>query len=131
MKRVVVSALVVAFASLANTSRAEDKANPTGTWKWTIEFGGQSRESTMKLKTEGDKLTGVVIGRDNKERPIEDAKLKDGDISFKMTRETPDGQKFVIKFSGKLQGDSIKGKIEFEREGQTQSMDWDAKREKS
>jgi hypothetical protein len=36
----------------------------------------------------------------------------------------------VQKYSGKVEGDEIKGKIEFDRQGQTQSRDWVAKREK-
>jgi hypothetical protein len=129
MKRLVTIASLVVFAGLVGVGRADDKGNPTGTWKWTVNFGGQSREATLKLKAEGDKLTGHIIGRDGQERPIEDAKFKNGEVSFKITRER-DGQKFVIKYAGKLSGDTIKGKMEFEREGQTQDIDWDAKRAK-
>jgi hypothetical protein len=50
-------------------------------------------------------------------------------VSFTVTRER-DGNKFVSKYSGKLEGDTIKGKIETERGGQTRSVDWVAKREK-
>jgi hypothetical protein len=109
--------------------RADDKPNPSGTWKWTIEFGGQTREATLKLKLEGDNLKGAVIGRNGRETPIEDANCKNGNISFKVVRERM-GEKFVTKYSGKVSGDTIKGKMEFEREGQTQSIDWNAKRDK-
>lgn len=66
-------------------------------------------------------------GRDGKENPIEAASYKDGDISFQVTRMRGE-QKIVMKYSGKLSGDTIKGKIEFERGGQAQSRDWEAKR---
>jgi hypothetical protein len=39
-------------------------------------------------------------------------------------------EKFTQKYAGKVSGDAIKGKIEFEREGQTQTIDWNAKRAK-
>ena len=122
-------ALVVAFAGLVGVARAEDKAGPTGTWKWTVTFNDQKREMTIKLKLEGDKLTGAYVGRDGKETPIEEGTFKDGEVSFKVTRERQ-GNKFTTKYKGKLDGDTIKGKTEFEREGQTQSRDWEAKRGK-
>lgn len=109
--------------------RADDKDNPTGTWKWTVMFNNQSREATLKLKLDNGKLTGNMLGRNNRETPIEDGTYKNGEISFKVTRERM-GQKFTTKYSGKLSGDTIKGKMEFERDGQTQSRDWEAKREK-
>jgi hypothetical protein len=109
-----------------NTASAAD---PTGTWKWSVTFGDQTREQTAKLKLEGDKLTGVIVGRNNQETAIADATFKDDTIAFTVTRER-DGNKFVSKYSGKLDGDTIKGKIESERDGQARSVDWNAKREK-
>ena len=130
MQRFVAGALVLAIAGLAGVARAEDKASPTGTWKWTTNVQGQSRETTLKLKLDGDKLTGAIVGRNNRETAIEDGSFKNGEISFKITRER-NGQKMTQKFEGKLSGDTIKGKIEFDREGQTQSRDWEAKRNKA
>jgi len=109
--------------------RAEDKADPTGTWKWTVMFNNQSREMTLKLKLEGDKLTGSIPGRNNTETAIEEASFKDGEVRFSVTRQRND-QKFTTKYSGKLSGDTITGKSEVERNGQTQSRDWVAKRDK-
>lgn len=108
---------------------AADKPDPTGTWKWSMTFNNQTREATLKLKLEGDKLTGAMLGRNDQETQIEDGKFKDGELSFSVTRER-NGQKFTVKYSGKVDGDTIKGKQEFEREGQTRSRDWEAKREK-
>jgi hypothetical protein len=129
MRRLVAAALVLTFAGLAGPARAEDKPNPTGTWKWTVTRNDQTREVTLKLKLDGDKLTGAVVRRENQETPIEDGKYKDGEVSFKVTRER-DGQKFTSKYTGKVSGDTIKGKIESERDGQTRSRDWEAKRAK-
>jgi hypothetical protein len=89
----------------------------------------QKREVTLKLKLEGGKLTGAIVRRDNQETQIEDAKYKDGEISFTVTFERQ-GQKFTSKYKGKLSGDTITGKRESERDGQTQSRDWEAKRVK-
>ena len=102
-----------------------------GTWEWetTGGQGGQTFQQRAKLKQDGEKLTGVIIGRNDQETAIKDGKIKDGEISFSVTRERQ-GQSMTTKYTGKLSGDTIKGKTERERDGQTQSRDWEAKRAK-
>jgi hypothetical protein len=125
MKRV---AAVICVLALASMARAEDKPNPTGTWKYTAEVGGQSIEVTIKLKLDGGKLTGTVSVMDM-ESKIEDAKYQDGEVSFKVNREF-NGNKFTIKYKGKIKGDTFKGKRELERDGQTNTREFEAKRSK-
>jgi hypothetical protein len=61
--------------------------------------------------------------------PITGAVLKGDEISFQVIRESS-GNKATNKYSGKISGDAIKGKMEFiNRDGEAQSRDWDAKRE--
>jgi hypothetical protein len=127
MKCAICSLLCLLSLVAVTTVRAAE--NPTGTWKWSVEFGGQKRDMTLKLKLEGDKLTGSMPGRDNTENPIADASYKDGDLSFTVTRER-NGNKFTTKYTGKVSGDTIKGKTESERNGEKQSRDWEAKRDK-
>jgi hypothetical protein len=131
MQRLVTASLVLVFVAAAAQASAADKPDPTGTWKWTMAFGQNrgNREVTLKLKLDAGKLTGALLGRDNKENPIQDGTYKDGDLAFKVVRER-NGNKMTQKFTGKLSGDTIKGKIEFDRNGQTQSRDWEAKRAK-
>ena len=120
-------AVCLLFAGIA--SGAEDKkADPNGTWKWSFTGqNGQTRESILKLKLEGDKLTGTISGRGG-ETAIEEAKIKGEDISFQVTREF-NGNKVVTKYTGKVSGDTIKGKSESQRDGQPQTRDWVAKKE--
>lgn len=128
MRRVAVATIGLVLVVLVGVTQAAE--NPTGTWKWTTNFGGKSRESTLNLKLDGDKLSGAYVGgQNNTETPIEDASLKGDEISFKVTREF-NGQKRTTKYSGKLAGDTITGKSERERDGQTQSSEWVAKRQK-
>ncbi len=110
-------------------ARAEDKKlEITGTWKSSFtNQNGQVRENVFKLKAEGEKLTGTVSGRQN-DTAIEQGKIKGEEISFQVTREF-NGNKMVFKYSGKVSGDTIKGKSESERDGQPQKRDWEAKRE--
>lgn len=132
MKRFMGVALLLALAAFSSNLNAEDKkADPTGTWKWSFTGqNNQTRETTLKLKLEGDKLTGHMLGRDNKENPIDEASFKDNEVAFSITRER-NGQKFTTKYKGKLDGDTIKGKAESERDGKTNSRDWEAKRDKA
>ncbi len=125
----VLQLVVSLFLTLGLLARAEDKkVDPSGTWKWSFTGqNGQTRETTLKLKLEGEKLTGTVSGR-GADTAIESAKLNGDEISFQVTREF-NGNKFTSKYTGKISGDTIKGKMEFERNGQAQSRDWEAKRE--
>jgi hypothetical protein len=125
MKRV---AAVVSVLAIVGVARAEDKADPTGTWKYTAEVNGQSFDVTIKLKLKGDKLTGTVSVRD-KESRIEEGKFKDDEVSLLVNREM-NGTKFTIKYTGKITGDSFKGKRELERDGQTNTRGFEAKRSK-
>ena len=120
----------LAVATIVLTAPAlAGAADVNGTWKWSVERNGQTFETTLKIKKEGDKLTGTISGRNNTETPIEDVKCEGDKLSFTVTREF-NGNKFVMKYSGDVKDDTIKGKTEMERNGQTQSRDWEAKRAK-
>lgn len=117
------------------TLQAEDKKNdPSGTWTWSTpgRDGGEARKSTMKLKVEGDKVSGSIAtpGREGqvREDQITNGKIKGDEITFEVTREFQ-GNKFTAKYTGKIAGDTITGKVETERDGNTRSRDWEAKRE--
>jgi hypothetical protein len=126
MKRFAMATVLVVLAGFAGAAVADDKANPTGTWKWSVERNGETFDLTLKLKLEDGKVTGTLT-RGDQETKIEDGKFKDGEVSFTVTNER-NGQKFTRKYTGKVSGDALKGKIEFERNGETISRDWDAKR---
>jgi hypothetical protein len=129
MKRLLVAAFVVALVAPVSIARAADKPNPAGTWKFEIMMGDNKREVTLKLKLEDNKLTGTISGR-NSDTAIEDATFKDGEVSFSVTRDRM-GKKVTTKYKGKVDGDTIKGKREFEdRDGKPQTADWEAKRSK-
>lgn len=130
MRRFLCGPLALAFVGLLSISARAGAAEVTGTWKWSTERNGQTIETTLKLKQEGEKVTGTITGRNNTETNIEDGKVTGEEVTFQVTREF-NGNKIVQKFKGKLSGDSIKGTIEFERNGETQSRDWEAKKDKA
>ena len=73
-------ALTVVANLLVGSVLAADAANPTGTWKWSVTFNDQTREMTLKLKFADGKLTGAMVGRENRETPIAEASFKDGKV---------------------------------------------------
>ena len=119
---------VVCVLALSGVVRADDKSSPTGTWKYTTDRNGTSVDVTMKLKVEGDKVTGTVTVMDM-ETKIEDGTFKDGEVSFKIIRDAG-GNKLEIKYKGKVTGDTFKGKRELERDGMPNSREFEAKRVK-
>lgn len=126
-----------AFLFSVLAAHAEDKkVDPTGTWAWSMQRRGgggdanaQPREQVLKIKKEGDKYVGTISGFRGGESKIENVKLEGDQISFSVTREF-NGNSFTSKYSGKVTADAITGKTEFERNGETRSREWVAKRKK-
>ena len=124
---------VAAFAADA----APAAASPTGTWKWTQQGrnGGAGFELTVKLELKDGALTGTMAGFQGPQghvpdQAITDASFKDGVVAFSVTREF-NGNKFTTKYSGKLDGDSIKGESERPgRDGNVRKSEWNPTRAK-
>src|SRR5437588_403064 len=89
----------------------------------------QTMESAPYVKQEADQWSGVVIGRNGNETPLEDIGLAGDQVSFKMTRER-NGEKVTTKVVAKVAGDELKGKLESNYGGENHTLDWQAKREK-
>jgi hypothetical protein len=99
--------------------------DPTGTWNWTTPKG----VGTLKLKLEGDKVTGAMI-RKAGDLKVEDGIFKGGAISFRVPGKTPGGQPMVHMYQGKLVGDTIKGSATIVLPDRVAAGDWEAKRVK-
>jgi hypothetical protein len=139
MKTLLKSALCLAVTLLVvPTASAQDKkVDPNGKWTWTTEGrNGQTRTNSVTLKLDGEKLTGTVTGFRGRgggggapqDTAIEDAKIAGNEVSFKVTREF-NGNSFVSKYSAKIAGDTMKGKMIFDRGGETMEREFEAKRE--
>lgn len=129
------SGLVVVSVGLlmvfsASRLLAADAASATGTWKWSrARNDGTSMDFVLNLKQDGEKLSGGMKVGEGQETAIEEGKISGKDISFTVTRER-NGNKFVSKYTGQLDGDTIKGKITGNFGGQDRTFDWEAKRAK-
>jgi hypothetical protein len=102
--------LIAAFVAASALTLSAIAADLTGTWKWTAQGRNGPMEVSAKLSLTDGVLTGTVAGRMG-DTPIGDASFKDGQVAFTVTREF-NGNKFVIKYEGKLDGDTITGTIE-------------------
>lgn len=81
MKAILSMALVLGIFGPAGA--ADDKAvDAVGTWKCEYEIGGQQRMSTLRIKKDGDKLTGTMSWPDQEGESLKDVKLKDGTPDF-------------------------------------------------
>jgi hypothetical protein len=102
--------LSAAFLAASVLTLTAFAADITGTWKWTSQGRNGPVESTAKFTLKDGALTGTVSGRMG-DAPIGDASFKEGKVAFTVTREF-DGNKIVIKYQGKFEGDTITGTIE-------------------
>lgn len=97
---------VVSAAAFAATAAS----SPAGSWKWTTQGRNGPQESTAKFDVKDGKLTGTVA-TSRGETPISEGSFKNGAIAFAVERTYGDN-KVVIKYAGKVEGDTIKGSIE-------------------
>jgi hypothetical protein len=98
-----VAACVITAAAIA--------ADPSGSWTWTQpgRDGNPGRPQKLTLALKDGALTGSVSGRGG-EIAISDASFKDNVVAFSVVRTFNDNS-ITIKYSGKLDGDTITGTI--------------------
>ena len=135
-RRILAALIAVCFTTAAAFAAS---ASPAGTWKYSqpARGGGQPVERTLTLEFKGGTLTGTLKGADMGQYQIPDTAISDasftnGTIAFSVERAGRDGTKRVSKYSGKLEGDSIKGTVESPGRGggAAQKTDWVATRAK-
>lgn len=125
-----------AIAAVCMISVAAYAADPTGTWKFTQQGRGGEQEITFKLALKDGSLTGTVTqpGRQGgapTDIAISDASFKDDTVAFSTVQEY-NGNKRVTKYTGKLDGDTIKGTVLAPGRGGAEPMprDWVATKAK-
>jgi hypothetical protein len=129
MRQWVAAAVVAVCVGTIGPAPADDKGGLTGTWEWIVHRDGKAGVATVELKLEGDRITGVMHGRNGKDMKVENGTFKDGQVSFEVPAVNPDGAKMVHRYNGKLTGDTITGTAEIEIFGRTKkSGKWLAQR---
>ncbi|MDY3563077.1 hypothetical protein R5W23_004576 [Gemmata sp. JC673] len=126
MKAIISAVLVLGLGSFA---RAEDKANPVGTWNCEYSIGDQKRTAELVVTKDGDTLVGVMNWPDQKDVKVKDLRFKDGELSFSAVRKFMDNE-IAIDYKLKVEGDKLKGKAATEFGGEKREFDIEGKREK-
>jgi hypothetical protein len=119
--------LLCSFLALAAAVSAF-AADPTGTWKWTTRSPNGDIETTLKLESKDGKLAGAYSNQFG-DAVISNVSFQEDVLAFDVVRELGGG-KFVVKYNGKLEGDTIKGTLEAPGTdgGEPIKLDWNAKR---
>ena len=97
---------VLSIALILSPLVAAWAADVNGLWKGKIEANGESVALVYDLKADGNKLTGTAEGPAGK-LGLENGKLDGDKISFNQ-KMSFNGNDMVIKYTGKVEGDSIK-----------------------
>ncbi|GEP43893.1 hypothetical protein BGE01nite_31840 [Brevifollis gellanilyticus] len=115
--------IAVAAAAFAN-----DPTDPTGTWKWSTMSPNGEIPTTLKLDLKNGKIAGAYSNQFG-DKAISNASLRDDVIRFEVVRDLG-GKKYVVKYQGKIEGNTIKGTVEAPSHdgGEAQKLDWSAKR---
>lgn len=114
-----------------------------GIWRWTNSFfggggggggggrgpGGRGRgfESRVELEQEGERITGKTISTRGPSVTITNGFFTNGVIYFEIER-TFFETRSLTRHQGKVAGDTIKGTMESEVNGEEREMDWEATR---
>lgn len=120
--------ILTLFFALLGSAVAAFAADPTGTWKWTTHSPAGEINTTLKLESKDGKLVGAYSNQFG-DTTVKDISLKDDVIAFDVVRDLG-GNKFVVKYHGKLEGDAINGTIEATNPdgGEPMKLDWKATR---
>src|SRR5262249_11788011 len=129
MKTFRLIALLFAVAVAATAAAfAADPADPTGTWKWSTASPTGDIPTTLTLEWKNGKIAGSYSNQYG-DTAISNASVQEGVILFEVIRNLS-GRKYVVKYQGRIEGDTIKGTIESPGHdgGKALKLDWNAKR---
>ena len=123
--RIICSLFAVAVVAAAF---AADPTDPSGTWKWSTRSPDGEIPTTLRLEWKNGKIAGAYSNQFGN-TAISNASLQDDVITFDVVRDLG-GQMYVVKYHGKIEGDTIRGTIEAPGHdgGQAVKLDWNAKR---
>src|SRR5262245_58350043 len=83
-----------------------------GAWQWQFKMpDGTEGRPKLKLKQDGANLTGTSIVRGGTETHITNGVVNGDSVQFEVRRER-NGILAITRYSGKRDGDIIRGKVE-------------------
>ncbi len=110
--------------------RSTELSDVLGKWQFKIELpNGNVLETSITLTKKGDKLQGAYVGPRDDEREATNIKVENNKLTFELSGGN-DGNSFQAVYTGKPRGDSIKGTIEFDFNGNTGTLEFEVKRQR-
>jgi hypothetical protein len=122
-----VCAFVVCLLAMPTLASAQGGVD--GIWVGEITTGRGPQPVTLKLKADGGKLTGSVMGGRGGEVTINEGTIAGSALKFKTTQQGRGGAEVTYNWSGTLKGDEIAFSRMAEG-GQGQAQEFVAKRQK-
>ena len=107
-----------------------EPASLGGNWELIATADAGTFEPKLQLTHDGDKLEGLYIWDADVQCAISDAKIADGELTFKVEHDLG-GQNVVVLYAVTVDGDSLKGKAEYDLGGQTGTAIIEGKRAKA
>lgn len=111
-----------AASAPASAPAAGGAMNVTGAWEASVETSQGSGTPTFNFKQDGETLTGTYTGQLGT-APL-NGTVKGNDITFTV-KASFSGQDIELKYSGKIEGNTMKGKANY---GQLGEATWSAKK---
>lgn len=124
--------IVLALLTLSFTLQAAEapkKKSPIeGTWLWsfTNADGGQV-SPRVRFSMKNNELIGTSRFRAGAETPVTNLTFQGDQITFDVVRFHNDAE-VVTHYAGRLNGDTIQGKLSSKAGGETRTYDWVARR---
>jgi hypothetical protein len=101
-----IAVLVMLFSATAFTAGA------AGVWELTYTTStGQTRQATLTLQVEGDKVSGSLEGSLGSAK-IEEGQVSGDDISFTLVRQGS-SDLITVTYTGKIEGGTMKLKMQY------------------
>lgn len=116
---------LVASFSLPSVAQ-EKRSDPSGTWRWDLDMGGQTIKNELKLEADKDgNLTGTLSANDRNLK-VEEGRIEGKEISFVVNLKLE--RDIAVQFKGKQDGDAIQGKLVAKSDEGSRDFPWDAMR---
>lgn len=94
-----------------------------GVWELRAESGTHRSRYVVRIAQRFQRIRGTAVSR-GRERPLADARLVGDRISFELSEEV-DGRTVTLRFSGRVEGDSMRGTLTAGNDGS-----WKASRQR-
>ena len=107
--------ILIATICLSPVPPPAAPAKVAGTWNVSLEIGSITGHPVLELEQDGEKVTGSYRGHYGLSR-LEGA-VKEKEITFSVTINA-EGQKTAGYFAGTVEGDQMRGSVEFEGAGE-------------